>query len=680
MSTALTIISAGAALFIPGFMLLRMLGMPRGTSLCAAGAASVAIYTILGEVYYALGVTSNPLTLLLAPSILLGVPAAYRAYRDQTTDSQGITVMAAFRYAAIGLAAFWVVYFRRIPFDTLLMEYYDNVFHYNNVRALAQAGDFSILHAPRFYATPADMSIAPWPIVRGFYPFGWHFVSALVLQMTSQPMALVTNAVNLMICGAVFPLGMALLNEAIAPNDPHMHLAGSLLATAMTGFPWMLVLLWPLYPNSFGLALAPAAAGLFVMAVRDHRGARKVLYALAFILAIVGVTAAHPNTIFTLFVLLFPFLGGRILAGSGIRLGRVHVSKYVFAALYCVSFACGWMFLYYSPAFSGVVSFNWGTDLSLPDGLHDVLSMGYMYHLDMDEPQWLIALLSLIGCLACLKAKSGRWTIGSFALASFIMFAELVLSSANPLKHILAGFWYTDPYRVAASTTVCVLPLATLGLSACLKRLDAAVVRKSDTHTADRHRDLLIGSACALFLAVTYLPQLSPLLQLGIQTPFGDYRMLADLVTARKDVLDSQELAFLAKADALLPEDAVVINYPYDGSNFAYGALGTRVLYRPISGYEQAPEDESVASALIRANLPNVAHDANLREALRGLGDCYVLKLDYTYSPDENGRGFYLGETFAYDTWAGLLSVADDTPGLTLVLAEGDYRLYHIDP
>lgn len=681
MDVALTILCAAVVLFVPGFLLMRALGMPRGTSLCAAPAMGVAFYTLLGEVNHLLGVASGPLTLLVGPSVMLGAVAVWRSLRERGTEPSGISVAAALRYAAIGLAAFWIIFYRRIPFDALLMEYYDNVFHFNNVRAIAESGDYSLLHALRYYATPADVKIAPWPASSSFYPYGWHFVCALVLQMSSKSMALASNAVNYVMCGAVFPLGMALLNEAVTPDDPHARLAGSLVATAATGFPWMLVLLWPLFPNSLGLALVPATAGLFVVGVRDKSGREKMLYALVFALSLIGVAATHPNAVFTLLVLIFPFLGGRILAGQGITFRGRHLSRWTLAALYCVACGCVWLLLYLSPAFQGIVDYNWGTDLSLTDGLHDVLTMGYMYHMDLDEPQYLLTALAVIGCISALKAKSGRWTIGAFALASTILYGELVLSSENVLKHLLAGFWYTDPYRVAASTTICVLPLVTLGLAACLRWFDRVVLH-ADAQTAGENpwrRRIPLEALSALFLVVIYFPQIPALYERGYQTSFGDYRMLADIITARKDVLDHGEIAFLTKVNDVVPHDAVVINYPFDGSNFAYGALGTRVLYRYIGGYDQSPEQETLASRLCRTRLDRVATDEVVRSALRELGDCYFLRLESTYAPDENGQGNYLGAPFSYPAWEGMLSVSDETPGFTLVLAEGPFRLYHID-
>ena len=94
---------------------MRALGMPRGTSLCAAPAMGVAFYTLLGEVNHLLGVASGPLTLLVGPSVALGAVAVWRSLRERGTEPSGISVAAALRYAAIGLAAFWIIFYRRIP-------------------------------------------------------------------------------------------------------------------------------------------------------------------------------------------------------------------------------------------------------------------------------------------------------------------------------------------------------------------------------------------------------------------------------------------------------------------------------------------------------------------------------------------------------------------------------------
>ena len=134
--------------------------------------------------------------------------------------------------------------------------------------------------------------------------------------------------------------------------------------------------------------------------------------------------------------------------------------------------------------------------------------------------------------------------------------------------------------------------------------------------------------------------------------------------------LDVQEQRFIEEAKQAVGEDALLVNIPYDGSMYSYGADDTNLYYRYISGY--GSEDEKRESEIIRERLRDVASDDEVKNALDSLDADYVLLLDedegvLRSNPDykaEEGQGFE--------------GITDETPGFEVVLAQDGMRLYRI--
>ena len=121
--------------------------------------------------------------------------------------------------------------------------------------------------------------------------------------------------------------------------------------------------------------------------------------------------------------------------------------------------------------------------------------------------------------------------------------------------------------------------------------------------------------------------------------------------------------------------DAVVLNMPYDGSAYAYGVSNMNVVYRYMSGYGATDEDqrETSWSRFLRTRLAMglEGRDPLAEAALEELRPDYLLILDRDV--DEMLEAF---SPYVVADWMGILQVDDETPGLELVLSEGDMRLY----
>lgn len=74
-----------------------------------------------------------------------------------------------------------------------------------------------------------------------------------------------------------------------------------------------------------------------------------------------------------------------------------------------------------------------------------------------------MAVLVFVGCCICFAKRSNRWIVVSLAVSAAISVAAS--SSEGDLKHLLAGFWYTDTFRIASMVVIASIPLASIGLN-----------------------------------------------------------------------------------------------------------------------------------------------------------------------------------------------------------------------
>ena len=234
--------------------------------------------------------------------------------------------------------------------------------------------------------------------------------------------------------------------------------------------------------------------------------------------------------------------------------------------------------------------------------------------------------------------------------------------------------------------TLFAMPIAALGLDAAASLFGLAAKRDAETPPA-RHasaqptttpRHSALGAALLTGIVVlTFLPTLTFPVGDGItiKTAFGtaSTKVGERYATTNDHIYGADEIAFVESALKTIPEGALVLNSPNDGSVWAYGANDLNTYYRhtrPWSDIEQ--------SALIREHLSEYATNEDVQNAVKYTGAEYVLLLDKNVAYD---KGIWLGQYHEKDgdDWVGINSIDDDTPGFEVVLAEGDeMRLYKI--
>ena len=132
--------------------------------------------------------------------------------------------------------------------------------------------------------------------------------------------------------------------------------------------------------------------------------------------------------------------------------------------------------------------------------------------------------------------------------------------------------------------------------------------------------------------------------------------------------LDSKEIDFINEAHTITGS-AKVLNYPYDGSAYAYAVSNLNVVNR--GWYKHGHEDVArFCSGYLSSD------DSSRLESIKAEDIHYILLLDNTFGFDSGG--YYFGGGYNQSDWAGIESIDDSDPNFEIVLADGSMRLYRI--
>ena len=629
-------------------------------ALSCAPLFSILAYSILGVVYFFLGVRSTALSVglsvavvsLAAYGLLLfvarrkGVALGSGERADRQFDAALVSA-----YLAVGVVVGLFAFVLPLDGPASSVQTYDNVHHFASVRSFSDSGMWSSLHVSS-YLDVSDPAANPLPGT-GYYPSGWHIVCSMVVSALGVEVALAVNAVNFLFAAIVFPLSMAFLMKVLFSGDRAIALIGALGAVAVGAFPWVLVEVWPLYPNTAAFALVPVLVACFAAVWgRDASRRERVAYGAVFVLGCCCMAFMQPNAVFSAAVFLIPFCVYRSAVEAGRRCREPKRRMEVMLALSL-------------PFMQGAVAVYWPPIHSRAQGLVSVLGMGFAG----SSVQPIAACLVAAGALYTLRKRRYLWLTCSYLLACCIYYVSAV-EGDTLLKHALSGFWYTDPYRTAALAGILALPLLAMGLYVACK-IVGKTLASVRAPGENRLKALSLAVVAVAFLALNFLPVRGAL---GLGQ--GAFQGIAATATALNDgsavnAYSEEKSRFSKHVKEVVPSGALIVNQPYDGSLFAYSLDDLNLYYRDISGY--GGEDERPESSTIRCRLAAEASNPSVRDAVLTTGAEYLLVLDRDV---ERMKELF----FLYDpaVWEGIEGVVDETPGFEMVLSEGDMRLYRI--
>ncbi len=692
-------------LFVPGYLVLRGIGADSPWALCLAPLPSIALYSIVGQAFAFAHVSVGALPVLLVV-VALSVAILFAGRDANPLPFPSLPWWVLGIYLALGIVLGRHLFLSRLVTYDDVCQGYDLTQHLSLLRSFADAGRYSSLGVG-YYLAPADQAIVPTP-GGGFYPSGWHVVGALLMRLMGYEAPLVVNASVFLFIAVIYPLGCAAFLTYVFDDTPQTVAIGAVVCLSFVMFPWCYTFFGPLYPNLAGFALVPSTLTLFYLFIQDDLSLRERLAILAVgLLFIVGLALLHPNCLFTFALMAAPYVARRVGQVTAARWPRRRwlpaLAMAAFTALACVA----WYALYKLPFLQPIVWEEWPRSATHIQEIVNILTLSYEFGANFEYgAQLLLALLVLIGINCALHDRRWNWLVVVYGLTCLTCFGSAACD--GELKHLLSGFWYTDHMRLGAMASMAAVPLATLGL-AWVWRLVLRLVdwyHEKDERTTNVRK--VTVAVCALFMVINFFPSFSlagifyqkiynkagkeeevdpevfknapedqqRVMQRGVysvHTAFGDYRAKIEEKLAVDNVLSDAELAFIRQVNETIPEDALVINNPMDGSFLAYGTYGTRVYYRNFLGY--GGKNETSDSLMIRVALDDITTNPAVREAVDHIGAEYVLILSQNKSEKSyiNLRGTYRPLIFV-----GLDQITDTTPGFEVVLSQDDMRLYRI--
>ena len=703
-----------ALLYVPGVILLHASGMPKPWALVSAPLVSCALYFIEGEIFSALNIPVPLAMMVLVPLLVAILVNGYVFYvvpkykedrRDEKpneskairTVKQSTSSVPAFiceelpfwmplLYVAVGLLTVGLLFLPTLPSASSFVQGWDIVHHLDVTQAMIESQKYSSIHYD-FYST-VEASITPWePGTSGFYPSGWNVIVALTTQLVSTTVPIAGNALNFVSAAIIFPLSICSLIAKVLPKHRIALISGAFVCLAFFVFPWSLLIYGPIFPNTVAFCVMPSIWWVFMQMTRSKTPKHDLIWLIViFVLGLITLFILHPSTIFSSIVVLLPWSFARIgeskrrvvLFGKQIKPVTLAYAFFIFALVI-------WSVFYYVLIVRGVaLNFWWSAYSSLQDAILHALGMDFIGQSyaggELVSPQPVLSICVLVGAVWTFKHKQARWMVSAFVYLSILCI--FIITFDVPLKGYLSGFWYTDPFRIAASCVIMAIPLAALGLATLAEAaLETFVSWREKTSQAQTKaqtyvfctvwaKPLIVGAVIACVVVLNYVV---PMPNLKSEEPIPAalaFKQASEKAYGDHYILTSEELEFLRRVELTVPAGAVIANLPQDGSLWAYGTNDLHVLWRFPNGYDAS---ERPASAILRKRLNRIASDPEVLQTVRDLNVQYVLILnnvvDYSNA---------VTSTYKPGTFRGITQITDTTPGFEVVLEEGSMRLYKI--
>lgn len=693
---------AALLLYVPGYLFFRGLRFSRVVAACCAPLFSVFAYATLPILYYELGVPCN-VPSIVAPAALVALAiyaiSRWRETPDSTTLQPSIQkpvrigsiavsfdLAATVAYIAFAVAVTAVIFVGNLPHADAFYSRFDNQTHINAVQAFVDSGKWSSLHESTSLASPVNET--PYSSnTGGFYPCAWHDINALVYLASNTNVTVSANAVVTVLCALTLPLGTYLMMRAIFPDDRRVVLWGAPAASAFATWPWVYIIKGPCYPNLLGLALMVAALGAVMLYVDNGLVFKKLSsFVTSSVIFLVALALAHPNTLFTAYIFMVAY-GAHVINRAITNAQRIKgFWKILIRILSLGAFAAAvvgfWVFCYHVPQLSGVLEYRWSENAGLVSSTLELLKLRF----DITRVQPVMCLAVAAGLIACWRDRN-VWlvTVPAYFGACYVI-CKIGLET---LKYWLAALWYMTPYRFTANTCLFLIPIAAMGLD-----LIYGVIRKqltgSDTlapvgaHARKEHRAspaLTTAIVCLMVLTVYgagFFPTFTIPIGEGhrMEAPFRRIgRKINNIYSDDVEhVYSIKEIAFVEKVKEVVPEGALILNSPNDGSMWAYGINELNVYYRNRNTVGHT--DDAI---LIRKHLDEYEANKDVQNAVKGTDAEYVMLLDKGVSHEEGVWLPQYKEPLVKE-WAGIDAIDDDTPGFEIVLEDGDeMRLYKIE-
>ena len=674
---ALALIVVLVALYAPGYLIGRAFPLQRPAALALAPAFGLPVLVALGVVLSEASLSCPaPVLLVLALAVALAVFAAASGIRRQRGRATGAAIapepfprqvpsrflIGAFAlYVAVALVVCAGMFLSAIDGLDSFARKDDTTVHLSIIRAFLDTGTYSTLHSNAFLGQGTEGA---------YYPSVWHIVAAIAASFIGDGVAPANNAVTLAFIAVVLPLGVCLLLASVFPEKRTVVLAGSLFATTFAIMPWGFLTKGQLLPNLASYALIPGALALFIAAVEAQQGKHRAALGIGAAWALAAIALCQPNGAFTCVIGMAAYALCRIFRAPDDKKASFTPRRIGAAVVFVAALCALWVALFFAPPLRSVVTYGqWDTLLSLPEAVLSGLSFMYV---EWGGLQPFLSVVVLFGAIAVFRDRRYLWLVVAYLVTLIIYLGNMATDGFA--RQLLAGFWYADYYRTGAMNALFAIPLAAFGFAWLVKLLSGLLGRIP----ALKPRE----AACTVLAAVVLTAAFAACQTVSYSFKLGERTVAAGLPYQRQQIANlytwettytAEERAFVQQAAALVG-DGLVVNVPNDGTAWCYGTDGLDVLFRRTgdNGGNSFPKE---TNALIRTGLADVASNPEVQQALRQVDARYVILLD-----DPSGSDPTMDSSrYEAEKWAGIESITPDTPGFTLLLSEGDMRLYEIE-
>lgn len=663
----IAVVACAALLYIPGYCLARAVPLSRFASVAVAPMLSTLFFTVAGIAAFELVRPCHPWALVAAVTALCVVALIARhAFGSKAEPlaqpdlaSKDLLRLIAL-YVTVAVVLFFLVYLLNIDGAYSFSRNDDSTVHLGITRGFLDTGTFSTLHANSFL----DQELERF----SFYPAAWHVICALTASFSGGSIPLAFNASITVFLVLVFPIGMLFLFEKVFRGKKPIIIAGSLMTLAFCGFPWGYIVWGQLLPNMASFIFVPVALTVFAFALDAKQPSTKAKLLTVVVLGFASIAFCQPNGVFTLGILVVLYAISRIFYAPDAAKAVISAKRIVGAAALFAAACCVWFAMYKMPFMQAVVNTTWSASLSPFEAL--VSSPLFMFSVRQGV-QPLLTLLTVVGIVYACRERRYLWLAVAYLAA--LAFHILGTATDGPLKHLLIGFWYTDYNRTGAMCALFAIPIASMGLARIALWLKALLQKKRPGKAAAWYT----GSVIVVVAMVFALLQLMPVhVQYKDRNVYLSLASISSQVHSRyswESTLTTEEDAFIREAmDEVLPEGAMVINVPSDGSCWSYGVEGINTFFRRSSNTGSRWDADE--ANLIRTRLNKVATDQEVQDKLKELDAHYLLMLDDPSSDHPTKTS----QRYKPEDWAGIESIDESTPGFKLLLSEGDMRLYEI--
>jgi D-galactosaminyltransferase len=630
-------------LIVPGAIVARSTQLTWPITVAVGPALTYGVVALAIIPFGALGIPWNAWTALAALAVVAVLAAVLRVllarYRDAEGESRAVTGWPAVTVAAgvlLGVLLIWYAALRGIPHWQSIPSTWDAVWHANTVRFILDTGQASSTHMGELRNVDTHDLL--------YYPSAFHALVAVDCQLTG---AAPTTAYTLSSLAAsiwLFPVSAATLTFCVLRRHTPIQWAAGAAATAaalsasFTAVPYV-EFDTAAMPNLTAYGLVAPTLALITSTLR-HRDRIPLA-----VLALVGVFSVHITGGVVVVLLLAAWWLLEVLR-QPVR-GRLLDIWALTAVVVPTGLVLLPQFISVKQQEDVIAGHSFLTHLSKKRGLFDAV---FQHSRHLNDFPYQYALIGVAGIGGFILLIRKIW----WPLAVWLLLIVVNVDAGTPLGGpigTLAGgfgeFFYKDPRRIAAATTLLLVPMAGIGLLALVVVVVGAARRLAGRRLS---APAWGGITAVLLLATTlvsgwhYFPRHRFL--------FGD-----KYDSVMIDQRDLEAMAYLAKLPGA--RDTLIGNANTDGTAWMYAVAGLHPLWTHYDyPVQQGP---GYHRFIFWAYADDADTDPRVPEAVR------VLNIRYVLISKPTVRGFVMPD--------GLMSL-DTSKSWVKIYDNGEARIY----